>query len=87
MATVTVGVLALQGGFTEPLLALAAATETLGATGYANLDFRLIEVRNIKQLWRCDGLIIPGGQSTSISLIAGRTNLLEALREFVKVKR
>ncbi|KAK4540132.1 hypothetical protein LTR36_009797 [Oleoguttula mirabilis] len=53
----------------------------------SDFDFDLIEVRTPASLARCDGLIIPGGESTSISLIASRTGLLEPLREFVKVQR
>lgn len=87
MATITVGVLALQGGFLEHLLALEAAIGALSTTRFQDIGFRLIEVRSAQELSKCDGLIIPGGQSTSISLIAGRTNLLEALRNFVKIKR
>lgn len=87
MKTITVGVLALQGGFLEHLLALKAAVGALSTTRFQDIGFHLIEVRNAQELSICDGLIIPGGQSTSISLIAGRTNLLEALQDFVKVKR
>ncbi|KAI7103675.1 SNO glutamine amidotransferase, partial [Hortaea werneckii] len=43
--------------------------------------------RNPAALATCDALIIPGGESTSISLIAERTGLLEPLRDFVKLAR
>jgi 5'-phosphate synthase pdxT subunit len=34
----------------------------------------------------CDALIIPGGESTTIALLARISGLLEPLREFVKNK-
>lgn len=39
------------------------------------------------ELSQCSALIIPGGESTTIALIAERTGLLEPLRAFVKVQR
>lgn len=43
-------------------------------------------VRTEKQLEDCDALILPGGESTAISLIAERNGLLEPLRKFVRTK-
>ncbi|KXT15413.1 hypothetical protein AC579_2185 [Pseudocercospora musae] len=50
-------------------------------------SFRFIQVRTADQLSECDALILPGGESTSISLIAERCGLLEPLRQYVKVQR
>ncbi|KXS98801.1 hypothetical protein AC578_2065 [Pseudocercospora eumusae] len=50
-------------------------------------SFRFIQVRTAHQLSECDALILPGGESTSISLIAERCGLLEPLRQYVKVQR
>jgi 5'-phosphate synthase pdxT subunit len=77
--TITVGVLALQGGFREHLALLRLAASQL-----ATSKFELLEVRTSQQLARCDALIIPGGESTTMSLVAGQTDLLERLRDFVK---
>ena len=84
MTHLTVGVLALQGAFVEhiTLLQRSAALWTTN-----EVEFEFIQVRTPDQLKQCDALIIPGGESTSISLIAERTGLLEPLREFVKVQR
>lgn len=41
-------------------------------------------MRTPTELGKCDGLIIPGGESTTISLVAARSGMLEPLREFVK---
>ncbi|KAK5685433.1 Senecionine N-oxygenase [Elasticomyces elasticus] len=57
------------------------------STDFFNHSFDCIEVRNASELARCDALILPGGESTSISLIAERCGLLEPLRDFVKVAR
>jgi 5'-phosphate synthase pdxT subunit len=50
----------------------------------AGVEWRFIEVRTAAELARCDALIIPGGESTTMSLVAARSGLLEPLREFVK---
>lgn len=83
----TVGVLALQGGFHEHLSLLHKALAHLKASRPAKwqqrtLDF--IEVRTPGDLSRCDALIIPGGESTTIAFIAAQSGLLEPLRQFVK---
>ena len=82
--TVTVGVLALQGAFNEHIQCLIYAAETLDSTNTLNTQWKFLEVRTEEQLNQCDGLILPGGESTAISLIAERCNLLEPLRDFVK---
>ncbi|OTA31525.1 hypothetical protein BTJ68_08497 [Hortaea werneckii EXF-2000] len=84
----TIGVLALQGAFIEhiKLLELAAA-DYRHHQPQPLITFSFIEVRNPAALATCDALIIPGGESTSISLIAERTGLLEPLRDFVKLAR
>jgi len=100
--TIVVGVLALQGAFVEHISLLRhAATEILrqpypdaqsrikdeSGSEPETVLFDFIEVRTPPELSRCSALIIPGGESTSISLIAERTGLLEPLRDFVKVQR
>ena len=44
-------------------------------------------MRTPKELATCSALILPGGESTTISLIAERSRLLEPLRDFVKVQQ
>ena len=78
--TITAGVLALQGAFWEHLVLLRKAAGEIGGQG----DFTFIEVRNTDDLSRCDALIIPGGESTTISFVAAQSSLLEPLRQFVK---
>ncbi|KAJ4295080.1 Senecionine N-oxygenase [Kalmusia sp. IMI 367209] len=83
---VTVGVLALQGAFSEHVQLLRSAADSLKGAG-AHTKWSFIEVRTPGELARCDGLILPGGESTTISLVAARSGLLEPLRDFVKVLR
>lgn len=67
-----IGVLALQGDFEEHINVL----KRLG------VDAR--EVRLPEDLEGLDGLIIPGGESTTIGKLADRFGLLEALRKSAK---
>jgi 5'-phosphate synthase pdxT subunit len=64
-----IGVLALQGAVREHVAALAA----VGA--------RVREVRGPGELEQVDGLIIPGGESTAISLLIESSGLLAPLTE------
>jgi 5'-phosphate synthase pdxT subunit len=66
-----VGVLALQGDFREHL----AVVERLGAIGR--------EIRLPAELEGIDGLIIPGGESTTIGKLATRFGLVEPLRDLI----
>ena len=84
---ITVGVLALQGAFQEHLTLLSKASNSLKEQFSATsrqIHFCFREVRTARDLEACDGLIIPGGESTTISFLADRSNLLEPLRDFVK---
>lgn len=81
---VTVGVLALQGGFWEHISLLHKAAAQLKDSGRCNEDLSFVEVRTPTDLARCEALVIPGGESTTIALIAAQSGLLEPLREFVK---
>ncbi len=67
-----VGVLALQGDFIEHQHIL----EQLGV--------ETVQVRLPNQLEGLDGLIIPGGESTTIGKLAAEFDLLEPLRQFGK---
>src|SRR5215510_6374709 len=67
-----IGVPALQGDFAEHQVAL----ERAGAEA--------VEVKLPHQLESLDGLIIPGGESTTLRKLADTYNLMEPLREFAK---
>ena len=81
----TVGVLALQGAFSEHIQLLRQAADALAKQGSSNAKWSFIEVRTPNELAKCDALILPGGESTTISLVAARSGLLEPLRHFVKL--
>lgn len=86
---VIVGVLALQGGVVEHLALLhrAAAQLAQADTPDEHVLFDFIQVRSEEQLSRCDALIIPGGESTTMAIVSSRLGLLEPLRKFVKYLR
>ncbi|MFJ6720386.1 MULTISPECIES: pyridoxal 5'-phosphate synthase glutaminase subunit PdxT [unclassified Streptomyces] len=72
MTTPTIGVLALQGDVREHLIALAAA------------DAVARPVRRPEELTEVDALVIPGGESTTMSKLAVLFGMLEPLRERVR---
>lgn len=82
---ITIGVLALQGAFNEHIQCLRLAAEHLQSQSPdQKRAYNFKEVRTESELNSCDGLIIPGGESTAISLVAQRCGMLEPLRNFVK---
>ena len=82
ISEITIGVLALQGAFYEHLKLLKQAATELSSDPVTEWEF--VEVRTPRELAKCDALIIPGGESTTVSLVAARSHLLEPLRDFVK---
>ena len=69
--TPRIGVLALQGDVREHL----AVLEAVGADA--------VNVRREAELAACDGLVLPGGESTTMVKLARIFDLLEPLREAV----
>jgi 5'-phosphate synthase pdxT subunit len=60
-----IGVLALQGGFSEHVIMLRSLCESRGGDfGGEKLTHEVCEVRTAEDLSTCDGLVIPGGEST-----------------------
>lgn len=80
--SIVVGVLALQGAFHEHLALLRVAVKQVASDACTAWDF--FEVRTPQDLAKCDALIVPGGESTTVALVAARSGLLEPLRDFVK---
>ncbi|MEW1605103.1 pyridoxal 5'-phosphate synthase glutaminase subunit PdxT [Streptomyces sp. NPDC093808] len=72
MTAPVIGVLALQGDVREHLVALAAVDAVAGP------------VRRPEELAEVDGLVIPGGESTTISKLAVLFGLMEPLRTRVR---
>lgn len=82
---ITIGVLALQGGVIEHISLLQKAAAQLSLqSSTPTPQFSFIQVRTAAQLSQCDALIIPGGESTTMAIVARRLGLLDPLREFVK---
>ncbi len=63
-----IGVLAVQGAVSEHEAALA------------DVGARTSRVRDAADLEGLDGLVIPGGESTTFGLVAGESGLLDAVR-------
>ena len=68
----TIGVFALQGDVREHLRMLA------------DLGVRAISVRRPAELDACDGLVLPGGESTTMAKLARTFDLFEPLRKRIK---
>ena len=73
-SALTIGVLALQGDFSRH----EHQIKLLGAKG--------LEVRLPEQLQEIDGLILPGGESTTMNVLFDRFNLREPLTSFAGSK-
>ncbi|SCA62779.1 Pyridoxal 5'-phosphate synthase subunit PdxT [Chlamydiales bacterium SCGC AG-110-M15] len=69
-----VGVLALQGAFAKHLKMMQS------------LGVHCVEVRTAEELNECDGLIIPGGESTTMAKLLSKGDLWDPLRQFSSVK-
>jgi 5'-phosphate synthase pdxT subunit len=67
-----IGVLALQGDFAEHI-------HMLGLIGV-----NAVEIRKVQQLSEIDGLIIPGGESTTIVKLLGMFGFVDDLRSHVE---
>ena len=70
--SVLIGVLALQGDFAEHV-------QVLDAVGG-----RARQVRDANQLDGLDGLVIPGGESTTIGMLMERYDLVDPIRDLAK---
>ncbi len=70
----TIGVLALQGDYSRHLYQIGL----IGDRG--------VEIRTPAQLDEIDGLIIPGGESTTMDILMDRFELRPALTEFAATK-
>jgi pyridoxal 5'-phosphate synthase pdxT subunit len=71
-STPTIGVFALQGDVREHMSVLVS----VGA--------RAIGVRRVAELDECDALVMPGGESTTMTLGINREGLADPLRDLVR---
>ena len=71
--TTRIGVLALQGSFREHMALLKLIP-----------GVHVIEIRTKEELESVQGLVIPGGESTTMALVAERWGLIPELQAFHK---
>lgn len=70
---IKIGVLALQGSVIEHIKCLEKIE-----------GVQVIEVRKAEQLLELDGLILPGGESTTIGKLLREYQIMEPLRDLIK---
>lgn len=73
-----VGILMIQGGRSEHMEAMMAAAEQLG------LEVEMKPIRKSTDLEAIDGIIFPGGESTSMKIAAQNEGLLEDVYSFIR---
>jgi len=73
-----VGVLSIQGDIHENLLSAKAAIDELG------IDVKVIEVKTPDEISSLDGLIIPGGESTTIGQLSLVNGSLKIIKEKIE---
>jgi len=76
--SLTVGVLSIQGDVQENLLSAKTAINELG------IDGQVIDVRTPEEISQLDGLIIPGGESTTIGQLSLVNGSLKVLKEKIQ---
>ena len=74
-----VGVLCIQGAFIEHVRML----QSLAESKKGKVRVSVHDVRKPSQLADIDGLIVPGGESTTLSIFLRQNNFEEALKSFV----
>jgi len=73
-----IGILAIQGAFIEHNNMLARAAKQLGT------HVHVVDVKEPYQLRDLVGLVIPGGESTTMSLFLGQNGFAESLKSWAK---
>ena len=76
--SLTVGVLSIQGDVQENMLSAKSAIDELG------LDGNVVDVRTPEEISQLDGLIIPGGESTTIGQLSLVNGSLKIQKEKIQ---
>lgn len=76
--SLTVGVLSIQGDVQENHMSAKAAIDELG------IDGQVIDVKTPEEISQLDGLIIPGGESTTIGQLSLVNGSLKVLKEKIQ---
>ena len=75
MNPIRIGVLGLQGDVSEHILMVNNTIKKMGLYGEA------LSIKNATQINEIDGLIMPGGESTTIGKMTDHNNLFTKIRE------
>lgn len=75
MVILIIGVIGLQGAVSEHIRSARVAMERLGFNG------KVIQVRVASQLSKVDGIIIPGGESTTISNLMNTSGISKKVKD------
>ena len=76
--SLTVGVLSIQGDVQENILSAKTAIDELG------IDGTVIDVKTSEEISQLDGLIIPGGESTTIGQLSLVNGSLKVIKEKIE---
>lgn len=76
--SLSVGVLSIQGDVQENLLSAKTAIDELG------IDAKVSDVKTPEEISQLDGLIIPGGESTTIGQLSLVNGSLKSLKEKIE---
>ena len=76
--SLTIGVLSIQGDVHENLMSAKTAIDELG------IDVKVIEVKTPDEISSVDGLIIPGGESTTIGQLSLVNGSLKIIKEKIE---
>ena len=76
--SLNVGILSIQGDVQENILSAKAAIDELG------IDGKISDVKTPQEISQLDGLIIPGGESTTIGQLSMVNGSMKALKEKIE---
>lgn len=76
--SLTVGVLAIQGDVHENITSTETALKELGIEG------KVVDVKTAEEISKLDGLIIPGGESTTIGQLSLVNSSLKTIKEKIE---
>jgi 5'-phosphate synthase pdxT subunit len=76
--SLTIGVLAIQGDVQENLISTKKAIKELG------IEAKAVDVKTAEDISKLDGLIIPGGESTTIGQLSLVNNSLGIIKEKIE---
>ena len=76
--SLNIGVLSIQGDIQENILSVKTAIDELG------IDGKISDVKTPEEISRLDGLIIPGGESTTIGQLLMVNGSMKILKEKIE---